>query len=115
MIVALLLFILTSLLISVKNSLKESLSQPIYSVLDTVRNFLNVDINKAVIGFVLFIAILKFAFNTLMGIGVVEKYQPDQPINFSHKIHAGDNQIDCNYCHSSARHSKTAGVPSVNV
>lgn len=115
MIVAVLLFILTALLISVKNSLKESLSRPIYSVLDTVKNFLNVDINKAVIGFLLFIAILKFAFNTLMGIGVVEKYQPNQPINFSHKIHAGDNQIDCNYCHSSARHSKTAGVPSVNV
>ena len=50
-----------------------------------------------------------------MRIGVVEGYQPEQPIAFSHKIHAGDNKIDCNYCHSSARSSKIAGVPSVNV
>ncbi|MEZ4840626.1 MAG: cytochrome c3 family protein [Flavobacteriaceae bacterium] len=34
---------------------------------------------------------------------------------FSHKIHAGDNKIDCEYCHSSAKHSKTSGIPSVNV
>ncbi|NVK26686.1 MAG: c-type cytochrome [Flavobacteriia bacterium] len=39
----------------------------------------------------------------------------EQPIAFSHKLHAGDNQIDCNYCHSSARHSKTSGIPSANV
>jgi hypothetical protein len=51
----------------------------------------------------------------MIGVGVVEKYQPEQPIEFSHKIHAGDNSIDCDYCHSSARSSKTAGVPSVNI
>jgi len=38
-----------------------------------------------------------------------------QPIVFSHKIHAGDNKIDCQYCHSSAKHSKHSGIPSVNV
>lgn len=38
-----------------------------------------------------------------------------QPIKFSHKIHAGQNQIDCEYCHVYARRSKTAGVPPVNV
>ena len=51
----------------------------------------------------------------MMGIGNIEGYQPDQPIAFSHKIHAGDNGMDCNYCHSSARSSKMAGVPSANV
>ena len=34
---------------------------------------------------------------------------------FSHRIHAGDNGIDCKYCHSSARVSKTSGIPSLNV
>jgi len=48
-------------------------------------------------------------------IGVHEGYKPEQPIKFSHKIHAGDDKIDCNYCHSSARHSKTSGIPSLNV
>lgn len=42
-------------------------------------------------------------------------YQPDQPIpQFSHKIHAGDNKIPCQYCHSSARRSITAGIPPLN-
>ncbi|MGY5356068.1 c-type cytochrome [Wenyingzhuangia sp. IMCC45467] len=56
-----------------------------------------------------------FGFTALMSVGVDEGYQPVQPIAFSHKIHAGDNQIDCQYCHSSAKHSKTSGIPSVNV
>ncbi len=54
-------------------------------------------------------------FNTLMNIGIDQDYQPIQPIAFSHKIHAGDNEINCEYCHSSAKHSKTSGIPSVNV
>jgi mono/diheme cytochrome c family protein len=42
-------------------------------------------------------------------------YHPEQPILFSHKIHAGDNAINCQYCHSGVERSKTAGIPSVNV
>lgn len=47
-------------------------------------------------------------------IGVQQGYAPTQPINFSHKIHAGDNQIDCKYCHSSAEVSKQASIPAVS-
>lgn len=54
-------------------------------------------------------------FGWLMQIGIDQGYQPIQPIEFSHKIHAGDNKIDCQYCHSSAKHSKTSGIPSANV
>ena len=50
-----------------------------------------------------------------MQVGVDQTYQPVQPIHFSHRIHAGDNGVDCKYCHSSARVSKTSGVPSLNV
>ena len=42
-------------------------------------------------------------------------YMPDQPIKFSHKVHAGQNQIDCQYCHSTASYSKSAGIPSSNL
>ena len=56
-----------------------------------------------------------FAYGYLMQVGVDQGYAPVQPIHYSHKIHAGDNQIDCNFCHSSARKSKTAGIPSLNV
>jgi len=56
-----------------------------------------------------------FVFGYFMQIGVDQGYQPVQPIHFSHKIHAGDNGVDCKYCHSSARVSKTSGIPSLNV
>jgi hypothetical protein len=38
---------------------------------------------------------------------------PRQPILFSHKTHAGDFQIQCQYCHADARRSAYAGLPSV--
>ena len=56
-----------------------------------------------------------FFFGTLMTVGIDQGYQPIQPIAFSHKIHSGENKIDCQYCHSSAKHSKHSGIPSVNV
>jgi len=48
------------------------------------------------------------------GLGNQQGYQPAQPINFSHKVHAGDNQIQCLYCHSSADTSKVAGIPAAS-
>jgi hypothetical protein len=42
-------------------------------------------------------------------------YQPNQPIPFSHKLHAGDMKIDCLYCHSNADKSRHATVPALNV
>ncbi len=38
---------------------------------------------------------------------------PVQPINFNHKVHAGDNEIPCRYCHIYASKSRVSGVPSV--
>ena len=63
----------------------------------------------------LLLASAYFVFGYLMQLGVDQGYQPVQPIYFSHKIHAGDNAIDCKFCHSSARVSKTSGIPSLNV
>ena len=56
-----------------------------------------------------------FVYGYLMQVGVDQDYQPIQPIHYSHKIHAGDNEINCKYCHSAARVSKNAGIPSLNV
>ena len=56
-----------------------------------------------------------FVYGYLMQIGVDQGYMPLQPIHYSHKIHAGANQIECKYCHSSARVSKHSGIPSLNV
>jgi cytochrome c551/c552 len=54
-------------------------------------------------------------YGFLMQVGIDQDYAPLQPIHYSHKIHAGENGIDCKYCHSSARTSKHSGIPSLNV
>jgi mono/diheme cytochrome c family protein len=56
-----------------------------------------------------------FGYGYLMQVGIDQGYMPVQPIHYSHKIHSGDNKIDCKYCHSSARVSKHSGIPSLNV
>jgi cytochrome c2 len=56
-----------------------------------------------------------FFYSWVMQIGIDQDYAPIQPIHYSHRIHAGSNGIDCKYCHSSARVSKHAGIPSLNV
>lgn len=56
-----------------------------------------------------------FVYAYLMQVGIDQNYEPIQPIHYSHKIHAGDNEINCKYCHSAARVSKNAGIPSLNV
>lgn len=56
-----------------------------------------------------------FMYGFFMQVGIDQGYAPVQPIHYSHKIHAGANKIDCNYCHSSARKSKHSGIPSLNV
>ncbi len=56
-----------------------------------------------------------FVYGYFMQVGVDQGYAPIQPIHYSHKIHAGDNKIECKYCHSSARVSKHSGIPSLNV
>lgn len=56
-----------------------------------------------------------FVYGYLSQIGVDQNYAPIQPIHFSHRIHAGSNGVDCKYCHSAARVSKNAGIPSLNI
>jgi hypothetical protein len=66
---------------------------------------------------ILFVAAAAFAFTYYVtyaernGVG----YQPEQPINYSHKLHAGDMKIDCKYCHVGVEKSRVASVPSANV
>lgn len=54
-------------------------------------------------------------FNSAVGLGRMKSYQPVQPIYYSHKVHAGTNQISCLYCHGGSQDSKHANIPSVNV
>jgi mono/diheme cytochrome c family protein len=74
--------------------------------------------NKKFVGFFvlcLIIVLGSFGWMGMWETGVHTGYQPTQPIKFSHELHAGINQIDCQYCHSGAFKSKNSTIPSLNV
>ncbi len=50
-----------------------------------------------------------------INLGRSQNYAPNQPIKFSHKVHAGDNKIDCKYCHHTAEFGKSAGIPAMEL
>jgi len=74
--------------------------------------------NKAYIALaaiVLFMIGGYLVFQGAQGLGRSQKYQPEQPIYYSHQVHAGINQISCLYCHGGAMQGKQASIPSVNI
>ncbi len=74
--------------------------------------------NKAYIALgivILFVIGGYFTIQGAIGLGRQQNYMPEQPIFYSHKVHAGINQINCLYCHSSAEKSKHVMIPSENV
>ena len=74
--------------------------------------------SNAFLGWVVFIftaLVLKTLIDGAFTIGVQQGYQPTQPIAFSHKLHAGQYEINCQYCHTGVRISKSANIPSANI
>jgi|KBSMisStandDraft_5_1062788.scaffolds.fasta_scaffold00032_46 cytochrome c551/c552 len=74
--------------------------------------------NKAYIAMVIIVLFLVGGYYTIqgaVGLGRMKNYEPEQPIYYSHKVHAGINQISCLYCHGGAQDSKHANIPSVNI
>ena len=73
---------------------------------------------KKVISTVVILAVVFLGYNLVNGaieLGRSQGYQPEQPIKFSHALHAGQNKIDCQYCHSGADKSRHAMIPSIAV
>jgi cytochrome c551/c552 len=69
----------------------------------------------ALFSLVVFVVLGFWIVQLAVGIGRTQDYQPEQPIFFSHHVHAGLNQISCLFCHGNAWDSKHATVPSPNV
>ena len=119
LIITIILLIIVFLLTSLKNNLKEVLGEPTETIPETIVNqyklFVSNTANLVFVALITVLFVLRLTFDMLMGVGVTTNYQPKQPIEFSHKVHAGVNGVDCNYCHSSARKSKHSGIPSANV
>ena len=74
--------------------------------------------NKVVIALtciILFVLAGYWLVDGAVELGRQQNYQPEQPIFYSHKVHAGVNQINCLYCHAGAEKSRQAMIPSANV
>lgn len=87
----------------------------LFSFITIIKIIIN---NKLVIFILLFITSITSIYSIwdfLMSLDINKGYKPIQPIYFSHKIHSGINNIDCQYCHSIAKYSKVAGIPSANI
>ncbi len=70
----------------------------------------------ALVGILLSVSLLgAIAARAVSRVGVHEGYAPTQPIEFSHKIHAGDNKVPCLYCHYGAMQSRHAGIPAASL
>lgn len=65
--------------------------------------------------FIVTAIVFKVVIHNLYAVGIQQGYAPKQPIAFSHKLHAGQYEIDCNYCHTGVRKSKNANIPSPNI
>jgi len=81
------------------------------------KSFFQIVLNPTVVRILIFALVIVGGYTTVnnaIGLGRQQNYAPDQPIKFSHELHAGKNGIDCQYCHDGARRSKHAVIPATN-
>jgi hypothetical protein len=114
-IISLILALIALILMQVNSNLKK-LSDDHEGILrpDPVPFYKN-KVYIALFSIVLFIVGGYYTASALIDFGRQKHYEPVQPIFYSHKVHAGINQINCLYCHGAAMDSKHAAIPSVNV
>jgi mono/diheme cytochrome c family protein len=67
------------------------------------------------IAFIFITILAKAGIDGLYSIGIQQGYSPTQPIAYSHKLHAGQYGIQCQYCHTGVMTSKSANIPSANI
>lgn len=116
--VGLVLIVLILLLRRINANLRKLAAEKLGEEIPEQRSLWQVLIDKQTIAFILLILIIVSGYKMVeytQKLGRSKNYQPVQPIKFSHKVHAGQNQINCLYCHAGAEKSKVASIPTVNV
>lgn len=121
LVVLVLILVVLILIISVLSrflSQKEDLDEEDREILSQKTDVKKVVTSKPFIGISLFLFMaiaVKLVINGLYSVGVQQGYQPKQPIAFSHALHAGQYEIDCQYCHTGVMKGKSANIPSANI
>ncbi len=108
------IFILSRLTGTLNNLVKEKMGQLVPESVPLERKLFSKKMMAAV-SLAGMILLGYYTVGSAQMLGRQQGYQPDQPIKFSHELHAGVNKIDCQYCHSGAANGKSAVVPSANV
>ncbi len=114
-VISLILAIIALILMQVNSNLKK-MSDDAEGIIrpDPVPFYRN-KVYIALASILLFVAAGYYVSKGAIGLGRQKGYEPRQPIYYSHRVHAGINQVNCLYCHGSAWESKTAGIPAVNI
>ncbi|MEM8886782.1 MAG: c-type cytochrome [Bacteroidota bacterium] len=114
-VVALLLVVIAAILVTSVRAKEGKEPFEFSQVVETSKAMLQ---NKFVITLITVFILVGGLAKTIMEartLGLHQGYMPEQPIAFSHKLHAGEYEIDCKYCHTGTTKSKSAWIPSVNI
>jgi hypothetical protein len=114
-VISLILAVVALILLQVNSNLKKLSDDKETIMRPEAVPFYRNKIYIALIALVFFVIGGFYIAKATIGLGRQQGYQPSQPIYFSHKVHAGINQINCQYCHSAVSESKHAMIPPVNV
>jgi hypothetical protein len=115
MMLVVMLFLVNNMLTKIAGAKGLEVVQKNRSVMNVFRAYAKNQFLVLVSAILLLLVSAYFAYGWMMQIGVDQGYEPVQPIHYSHRIHAGENGIDCKYCHSAARVGKHSNIPSLNV
>jgi len=115
MMLVVMLFLVNNMLTKIAGAKGLEVAQKDRSIMNIFKAYAKNQFLVLVSAILLLLVSAYFAYGWMMQIGVDQGYEPVQPIHYSHRIHAGDNGIDCKYCHSAARVSKHSNIPSLNV
>jgi len=113
--IALLLVVITATLVTAVRAKEGQEAFTFADVMTRTRAILSNKFFVATATTVILLAGFAFTVRQSRTIGLHQGYMPEQPIKFSHKLHAGVHQIDCKYCHTGVTKSKSAWIPTVNI
>lgn len=113
--IALLLVIITATLVTAVRAKDQQETFTFGDVFQRTREILRNKFFVATVTPLIILIAVAVSIKEARTIGLHQGYMPEQPIKFSHQLHAGQYEIDCKYCHTGVTKSKNAWIPSVNI